>query len=150
MWAFLRGEAFEGCVNLTTVQLPSSLRAIGSYAFKGTKIASLELPGKLFRLDDSAFCNMRYLTSLKLPSRLSVIPNSCFENCKNLEKVEASTNLHTIARYAFDNCVSLTAIDFYGPDLDEFEPFYDVEYNSDAFSGAPYGKVLEKAGVFEN
>lgn len=143
-------EAFEGCVNLTTVQLPSSLRAIGSYAFKGTKIASLELPGKLFKLDDSAFCNMRYLTSLKLPSRLSVIPNSCFENCKNLEKVEASTNLHTIARYAFDNCVSLTAIDFYGPDLDEFEPFYDVEYNSDAFSGAPYGKVLEKAGVFEN
>lgn len=143
-------EAFEGCVNLTTVQLPSSLRAIGSYAFKGTKIVNLELPRKLFRLDDSAFCNMSYLTSLKLPSRISVIPNSCFENCKNLEKVEASTNLHTIARYAFDNCVSLTAIDFYGPDLDEFEPFYDVEYNSDAFSGAPYGKVLEKAGVFEN
>lgn len=143
-------EAFKDCVNLTTVQLPSSLRAIGSYAFKGTKIASLELPGKLFRLDDSAFCNMCYLTNLKLPSRLSVIPNSCFENCKNLEKVEASTNLHTIARYAFDNCVSLTAIDFYGPDLDEFEPLYDVEYNSDAFSGAPYGKVLEKAGVFEN
>lgn len=143
-------EAFEGCVNLTTVQLPSSLRAIGSYAFKGTKIASLELPRKLFRLDDSAFCNMGYLTSLKLPSRISVIPNSCFENCKNLEKVEASTNLHTIARYAFDDCVSLTAIDFYGPDLDDFEPFYDVEYNSSAFSGAPYGKVLEKAGVFEN
>lgn len=143
-------EAFKDCVNLTTVQLPSSLRAIGSYAFKGTKIASLELPGKLFRLDDSAFCNMCYLTNLKLPSRLSVIPNSCFENCKNLEKVEASTNLHTIARYAFDNCVSLTAIDFYGPDLDEFEPLYDVEYNSDAFSGAPYGKVLEKTGVFEN
>ena len=143
-------EAFEGCVNLTTVQLPSSLRAIGSYAFKGTKIASLELPRKLFRLDDFAFCNMGYLTSLKLPSRISVIPNSCFENCKNLEKVEASTNLHTIARYAFDDCVSLTAIDFYGPDLDDFEPFYDVEYNSSAFSGAPYGKVLEKAGVFEN
>lgn len=143
-------EAFEGCINLTTVQLPSSLRAIGSYAFKGTKIVSLELPRKLFKLDDSAFCNMGYLTNLKLPSRISVIPNSCFENCKNLEKVEASTNLHTIARYAFDNCVSLTAIDFYGPDLDEFEPFYDVEYNSDAFSGAPYGKVLEKAGVFEN
>lgn len=146
----LPAETFLDCVNLTTVQLPSSLRAIGAQAFKETKISNLELPRKLFRIDDSAFCNMRYLTSLKLPSRISVISNSCFENCESLEKVEASTNLHTIDRYAFDNCVSLTAIDFYGPDLDDFEPFYDVDYNANAFSGAPYGKVLEKAGVFEN
>ena len=146
----LPAETFLDCVNLTTVQLPSSLRAIGAQAFKETKISNLELPRKLFRIDDSAFCNMRYLTSLKLPSRISVISNSCFENCESLEKVEASTNLHTIDRYAFDNCRSLTAIDFYGPDLDDFEPFYDVDYNANAFSGAPYGKVLEKAGVFEN
>ena len=146
----LPAETFSDCVNLTTVQLSSSLRAIGSYAFKETKIANLELPRKLFRIDDSAFCNMHYLTSLKLPPRISVISNSCFENCESLEKVEASTNLHTIDRHAFDNCRSLNAIDFYGPDLDDFEPFYDVDYNANAFSGAPYGKVLKKAGVFEN
>ena len=146
----LPAETFSDCVNLTTVQLSNSLRAIGSYAFKETKIANLELPRKLFRIDDSAFCNMHYLTSLKLPPRISVISNSCFENCESLEKVEASTNLHTIDRYAFDNCRSLNAIDFYGPDLDDFEPFYDVDYNANAFSGAPYGKVLKKAGVFEN
>lgn len=143
-------ETFSKCSRLTTVQLSSSLRAIGSYAFKDTAIANLELPRKLFKLDDSAFCNMTELTTIKLPARVSVITNSCFENCEKLEKVEASTNLHTVERYAFDNCRSLNAIDFYGPDLDDFEPFYDVEYNARAFSGAPYGKVLEKAGVLED
>ena len=55
----LPAETFSGCVNLTTVQLSSSLRAIGSSAFRETKIANLELPRKLFRIDDCAFCNMR-------------------------------------------------------------------------------------------
>ena len=93
--------AFEGCDQLTTVTLPSSVTTIGSFAFR--------------------YCNS--LTSINLSNctNLKNIESSAFYKCTNLTKIILPTSLESIGNWAFaysdlteinlNNCISLESID---------------------------------------
>lgn len=71
------------------IKLPTSLIAIGQYAFAGTQIKSIDLPEHLFYIDDYAFRNCTRLTSITIPHNVSYIGNNPFKGDNNLNSIES-------------------------------------------------------------
>ena len=103
--------AFFDCVSLTSIELPSSLTTIGSYAFGGSSLTSIELPSNLTTIGGHAFYNCSSLTSIELPSNLTTIEEYAFQYCSNLTSIELPSSLTTIEENAFFDCGSLTSIE---------------------------------------
>ena len=117
-----------------SVVFPEGLRHIGSYAFGGTKIGTLDLPDGVVTIGQSAFCGCTNLTSASIPASvrrceslafsgcrrltkidmaegLSELPWRCFENCSSLTDVFVSSSVTNGLFYAFDGCVALRSIE---------------------------------------
>ncbi len=61
----LRPMLFMGCTNLSTLQLPSKLRYIGSECFRNCPmLMQVTLPASVEALGDNAFCGCQYLTDI--------------------------------------------------------------------------------------
>ena len=80
-------SAFEGCVNLSYISLPTSVKRIGDSAFKNTGI--------------------EYAV---LSRNLEEIGNECFMDCANLETVNFSRSYTSIGDRAFKNCTKLNKL----------------------------------------
>lgn len=50
----IRNNAFDGCINLTSLTLPES---IGDYAFRGCKLTSVNIPYSATSIGNYAFTN---------------------------------------------------------------------------------------------
>jgi len=73
-------SAFEGCKNLQSVTLPSSIKAIYTDAFYGcTKLGSINLPEGLTTIYKRAFYNCN-LTSITIPSTVTSMGNGAFNS----------------------------------------------------------------------
>ena len=64
------------------ISLPSTLREIGDFAFKGTHISDLQLPTGLRRIGLGAFSGSLTQGSLELPSTLVAISDGAFMRCE--------------------------------------------------------------------
>ncbi len=51
------GNAFQNCLNLTTVVLPEGLTKINTYAFSGSGITTIEIPASVTSIANGAFAN---------------------------------------------------------------------------------------------
>ena len=104
--------AFSGCTSLTDITLPASLTAIGSSAFYGcTGLTSIELPASLTSIGSSVFYGCTGLTSIELPASLTSIGSSAFYGCTGLTSIELPASLTSIGHYAFYGCTGLTCIE---------------------------------------
>lgn len=104
-------HAFENCVNLTRVQLPSTLRSIRYDAFFNCQsLSEITLPPNLKYIGSSAFRYCISLKSITIPDSVESLEGSVFQNCYNLESVILSEKLVEIRPYTFHGCSSLTAI----------------------------------------
>ncbi|MCI8325697.1 MAG: leucine-rich repeat domain-containing protein, partial [Clostridia bacterium] len=57
------GSAFEGCRNLTSIEIPASVTSIGSYAFwYCSSLTSIEIPASVTSIGDRAFSGCSRLT----------------------------------------------------------------------------------------
>ena len=119
---------------LTNLQVPSSITAIGNYAFCHVKTLesvnfhnnitqiemyafkdcqSLEeviLPNGIKNLSSHIFDECIDLNSVTLPNALEVIGSFAFHNCRSLESIDIPSTVTKIDNYAFENCISLTEI----------------------------------------
>lgn len=75
--------AFSGCMGLTAIQLPSTLKLIGGYAFE--------------------FTMLRYIV---IPEGITVLRNDVFGECFGLNTVILPSTLESIEDYAFCSCPS--------------------------------------------
>lgn len=93
--------------NITSLQLPTNLKVIGSVAFKGcsSMAGSLILPESLESIGSQAFekCFMLGGT-LSLPSKLTEIPAFCFDFCNFTGDLIIPDNIKSIGVYAFRDC----------------------------------------------
>jgi hypothetical protein len=146
-------QAFSGCASLTSVVIPDGVTSIGSSAFNGCKLTTIDLPlsvkqvgsrafahngeeivmsGKCFRLDDiadpacivkytvlegetyvvpGAFAGCTNLASVIIPEGVLSIGTRAFSGCKSLTSVPLPESLAKIEEAAFSGCVGLTSID---------------------------------------
>lgn len=100
-------EAFNRCLVLPTVKLPSTLTSIGMYAFyQCKKLAEIELPESLTEIGYEAFSESG-LVSITIPKNVTVLgasedEGSAFYKCTSLKTVEIEEGLTTLskAKYA--------------------------------------------------
>lgn len=86
-------KAFENCVNMKSMQLPTSLKTIQKYTFRNcTGLDSVTLPEGLETIGDSAFNNLASLITtskkpLVIPASVKSIGNQAFGQCYELRDV---------------------------------------------------------------
>ena len=101
-------SAFEGCISLTSVNIPSSVTEIGEWAFQScSSLTNINIPSSVTRIGDGAFSGCSSLTSINIPSSVTEIGDKAFSNCKGLKSIYVfSENVPTIGTGAFDGCDS--------------------------------------------
>lgn len=129
---------FDGCVNLTGLELPESLTRIEWNAFNGcTGLTELQLPENLAFIGDMAFSGCTGLTTVVLPDSMQYIYMEAFAGCTALTDVYLSKNLESLWN-PFPNCPNLKGVwaaegtawfndengILYGPDGDNREIVY--------------------------
>ena len=101
---------------ITSIELPSALTSIGSYAFNDcSSLTSITLPDSLTSIGDGAFwsCGLTGELNLGECTNLTSIGINAFRNCSGLTgklNLGECTSLISIGSYAFRNCSSLTSI----------------------------------------
>ncbi|MBQ8960680.1 MAG: leucine-rich repeat protein [Ruminococcus sp.] len=127
----IRNSVFMNCSDITSITMPDSITAIGSYAFwacssmkleklpaslktigkdafyRCDQITEIAIPEGVTEIPDSAFYWCEGLTSVTMSDNVTVISDRAFIYCKNLETIQLSPNITTIGSYAFYNCMKL-------------------------------------------
>lgn len=105
-------NAFAGCTNLQTIELPTNTHTIDCDAFSGcTGLTSVKFNINLSLINSYAFFGCSALKEVVLPSRVSDIGDHAFAHCTSLERFEASEELITINSSAFFHCDALVEFD---------------------------------------
>ena len=102
-------EAFEGCNQLTTVQLPKQLKSIGDRAFKGcVKLHTIRLTDVLTALGEETFSGCKALKSIDLPIGVRILESRVFEGCDALTSMTLPTGMKRLGDGTFANCQGLS------------------------------------------
>ena len=105
--------AFGECINLNSINFPSSLKSIGEGAFSSTKISNVNLSAcnELTIIPGWAFQNCS-VNNLSLPTSITTIGLYAFSMCNNLTQVDwsANTNLTSLSSYVFWRCDNLNSV----------------------------------------
>lgn len=93
---------FENCDWITNVTLPSSLRSIGSRAFKDCGVTRLVLPDTISEIGEEAF-RWSKLMEIVFPKQVKTIPKSVCSLCCKLKTV-VILGATSIGNCAFNHC----------------------------------------------
>lgn len=106
-------DAFEGCYNAVSVQIPDTVEQIGDFAFSGcSSLKTVELPDSVTKIGKRAFGDCSALESVKLSAGLKELPEGqepgdifygfgVFSQCRELSSVTFSDSLENIGTFAF-------------------------------------------------
>lgn len=83
-------NAFYGCTELSILNIPNTVKNIGSYAFKGCSAVDV----------------------INIPEGCTYIGTETFEGCVNLRKINIPASVSNIGKSAFANCQSLSEVTF--------------------------------------
>lgn len=106
-------NAFYGCTELSVLNIPNSVKNIGSYAFSGcTAIDVINIPDGCTYIGTETFLNCVNLRKINIPASVSNIGSSAFANCDSLSEVTFASNstLVGFANKTFSGCKSLKSI----------------------------------------
>ena len=106
-------SAFFGCKGLTSIEIPSNVTSIDSYAFENcSSLVSITFKegSQLESIGDSAFDYCISLTSIEIPSSVIFIGPQAFSDCWSLTSIVIPENVTSIRDKAFSYCNSLTRI----------------------------------------
>jgi uncharacterized repeat protein (TIGR02543 family) len=97
---------------VTSLTIPNSVTAIGSFAFRNLKVTELNLPNSIATVGQWAFADegRSTITSLNIPSSLTVIPPAAFYNFKRVTSLTIPNGVTTIQDSAFADFAALTSL----------------------------------------
>ena len=103
--------SFYGCVNLTDISIPYSVKTIGDSAFSGCRsLTNINISESVTEIGSNAFSGCTSITDITIPDGVTVIGDYAFSNCTNLKSVTLSSNLSAITKGTFSRCANLTNI----------------------------------------
>jgi len=104
-------RAFDGCKNLESITIPSSVITIGNFAFRGcSHLTNLGIPESVASIGQFAFYGCTGLESVTIPSNVNAVEYRAFEGCSSLAKVSLPNALTSIGKSAFEGCSRLDSI----------------------------------------
>ncbi|MDR1245466.1 MAG: leucine-rich repeat protein [Clostridiales Family XIII bacterium] len=104
--------AFQGCIDLTSIIIPTGVTSIGVSAFSGCRsLTVIDIPDNVTSIGGSAFNDCRSLTSIDIPDSVTSIGNNAFSSCTALTEIELPNSLTSIGNNAFSSCTALTEIE---------------------------------------
>ena len=104
-------SAFDGCLELGSIEIPNNVTSIGQYAFQDcSSLKNIEIPNGVTTIGDKVFYSCNSLRIIRIKGNVTAIGNSVFENCYSLMSIEIPNSVETIGESAFNSCSSLTAI----------------------------------------
>ena len=82
----IANNAFEGCVGLTSVNIPSSINSIGNWAFANCSgLNTVTIDDGITSIGDHAFYGCGGLISVSIPSGVTTIGDVAFYNVRHIE-----------------------------------------------------------------
>ena len=104
--------AFKGCVNLEAINIPNSVTSIGGEAFSGCeRIESINIPNGITTIDYALFDGCRCLKSLSIPDGVTQIGIVAFRDCESLESMTIPNTVTSIRYCAFSGCKKIKKIE---------------------------------------
>lgn len=104
-------QAFDGCINLTSINIPSSVNTIGWRAFANCKsLVSIVIPNSVTSTSTLVFGYCSNLQSVVFSNNLTTLTESMFTDCTALESIAIPNNITTIGRNTFYKCNHLSTV----------------------------------------
>lgn len=104
---------FEKCTSLKRVNVPSSVRELGSVFSGCTALEEFVVPSGVPTLSGSTFKGCTSLTSVTLPEGItSMSGSSIFEGCTAITEIELPSTVASIGSSMFYGCTALKTITF--------------------------------------
>lgn len=105
--------AFASCSSLRTVNIADGIQNLNySIFYKCENLESISLPSSVKTIGSGAFSNCTSLKSISLPEHLDSISDRCFEKCTALSEMTFPSGLSYIGENAFLGCSSLKTVVF--------------------------------------
>ena len=118
-------KAFNGCFNLTSIDIPNSIDSISSHAFNGCyNLISIVIPNSVVTLYPCAFNSCTSLRSVVIGNSVRVIEEYCFQYCYQLTDVVIGSSVTHLANKAFYDCPSLRRITCLAPEPPTMYAYY--------------------------
>ena len=101
-------NAFLNEKEITKVEIPNSVTAIGEASFKGCiSVESLKLSDNLISIGKDSFRGCESLKSIDFPAKLEIIEEYAFTGCHSIKKLVIPGGVEKIGTAAFDSCLAL-------------------------------------------
>lgn len=103
--------AFSGTSNLAiSLSFTSPGTTIGSDAFKGSGIVSVDLTNVVHGSETGVFRNCTSLTSVTIGSSIANLHTNYFQGCTSLTSITLPGTMNAVGNVAFADCTSLSSV----------------------------------------
>ena len=104
-------SAFNGCIGLTSIDIPNNVTSIGGNAFYCCfSLTSIDIPDSVTSIGLGAFYQCTSLTNVTIGSGVTSISGWAFGECDSLTSIEIPSGVTSIGNGAFAYCFNLTSI----------------------------------------
>lgn len=95
---------FENCAAFNEITIPAHIASIGTRAFAGTALTTVEVPGSVSTIASATFFNCKNLASVILNEGVTSLEEQAFMGSSALSSVALPQSLTKIGSKAFSNC----------------------------------------------
>ncbi len=103
-------SAFLQLDTLEEITISDSIIYIGDKAFRETSLTTVEIPSSVKEIGIYAFSACESLEEVIFNEGLEIIKMSAFAACANLKVAILPNSLHTIEQYGFQNCLRIEKV----------------------------------------
>ena len=95
-----------------SVYVPDGTLFIGDGAYARADMEVMRIPSSVIAIGEYAFYECDSLKTVNFGNNVSIIQNSAFENCSALEVISLPSSIRTVSKNAFLQCDSLLTVSF--------------------------------------
>ena len=109
----LGSSSFENCKNLTQITIPKYTEVLGSYTFRNcTNLKKVNINESLTEINAGAFKGCTSLKNINIPTSLETLRTDLFNECKSLTEITIPTNIKKLDSRVFMDCTALKTVYF--------------------------------------